>query len=237
MGVRRFPGKAFAGPALRGLCLGLVCLGLAATGAWSLDHWGRPAPPPPAAPPPAPPSPLVGKPAPPLRLPTLSGDRTVELSRLRGRRVVLVFGSFSCDLFCGHLERLGRLYTAHKGRAEFFFVSLREAGHEMPGLEFLVEDDGRVTPRQRRERTAKAIRLKGFPLPALFDVDDKASDDYKAFPLRLVAVGAGGTVELDLGRDLADGEAWAFDRLEAWLGAKREADGASAARPARGDMR
>src|SRR5262245_10790650 len=109
MAPLRFLAGLFTRPVLTGLALGLVCWGRAGVWAWAVDRWLHPAPlPEPGAPTP-PQSALVGKPAPLLRLPALLGDRTVDLSELRGRPVVLVFSSFSCKLFDGHLEHLGRL--------------------------------------------------------------------------------------------------------------------------------
>jgi cytochrome oxidase Cu insertion factor (SCO1/SenC/PrrC family) len=52
-------------------------------------------------------APGVGEPAPDFELPSLEGE-AVSLSSLRGRPVVLEFGSFTCPMFCGHLRRWRR---------------------------------------------------------------------------------------------------------------------------------
>lgn len=216
--------KVIGGPVARGLGVGVVCLSVAGAVVWSVDQWRSPALaevlPTAALGRVEQVGPIVGEPAPPLRLPTLAGERTVDLSELRGRRVVLVFGSFSCPLIGGHLERLGLLYEAHRAEAEFLFVNIEEAGHRLPGLEFLV-DGGDGAAAGQRERVARAARLLSCPLPILFDTEGTAAAAYEAFPLRLFAVGAGGAIELDLGHGAVDGDPWDLDRLEAWLGGER----------------
>src|SRR5438067_689550 len=47
----------------------------------------------------------VGAPAPDFTLLTVRGGREIRLSDFRGRSpVVLAFGSFSCDTFCGRID-------------------------------------------------------------------------------------------------------------------------------------
>lgn len=49
--------------------------------------------------------PKPGSPAPEFRLETLDGD-SLSLAEVRGRPVVLEFGSYTCPIFCGHVESM-----------------------------------------------------------------------------------------------------------------------------------
>ena len=81
----------------------------------------------------------VGSPAPDFTLPAVRGDGEVSLSGFRGRPVVLVFGSFSCIVFHDRVAEIERLHRAYKDRADFLFVNVTEAGHRIPGLEFVID--------------------------------------------------------------------------------------------------
>ena len=69
--------------------------------------------------------PRAGSPAPEFRLETLEGD-SVSLSDLRGRPVVLEFGSYTCPIFCGHVEAMERVAGRHP-EASFLVLYTREA--------------------------------------------------------------------------------------------------------------
>jgi hypothetical protein len=162
----------------------------------------------------------VGELAPDFTLPALTGALEVRLNSFRGHKpVVLIFGSFSCTVLCRHLEELVRLNRTYKDRAEFLFVNIAEAGHTITGLEFLIEGmkaNSSLPLDVRRERTLRAMKLKGFDLPAVIDRDDAAVETaYEAFPVRLVVVGIDGEIALDLGNGaLRD---WDLGPLENWL--------------------
>ncbi len=149
----------------------------------------------------------VGSPAPDFSLPTVLGEKEIRLSDFRGRRpVVLVFGSFSCDTFCDRIETLERFYQDHKERAEFVFVNVSEAGHEIPGLEFVLEDapPGSSVPLPvRREKIARAMKLRKLSIPGAIETADAPTETaYSAFPLRLVVVDTEGRIALDLGHSM-----------------------------------
>ena len=153
----------------------------------------------------------AGDPAPDFALPAVGEDRRVGLADFRGRPLVLVFGSFSCDRFCGRVPDLERLYLAHRDKASFLFVAVSEANHHVPGLEFVLTGP----PGDRAGRIAEARRVAGLSMPAVADEGKAAERAYKAFPLRLVVVDAGGTVGLDLGRAVST--PWDLGEVEAWL--------------------
>jgi hypothetical protein len=160
----------------------------------------------------------AGSPAPDFDLPAVGGGR-VTLARFRGRPLVLVFGSFTCDKVCDRAAELDRLYRDHHDRAAFLFVSVTEANHPIPGLEFVAGGP----PADRSERIAEAGRVTGLTLPAAVDEGQAAERAYNAFPARLVAVAADGTVGLDLGRPMA--APWDLGQVEDWLGRQPAAGG------------
>jgi hypothetical protein len=214
-------------PLVVGLGLGLGCLLLAGVVAWGWERMDRAAAERRRASK-AVKAPRVGEVASDLRLPALTGpDREVRLGSLVGRKpVVLVFGSFSCLAFCKQLDRLERLYRDNKERAEFLFVNVREAGHVIPGLEFVIE--GRtarfdIPMGVRRERTLRAMREKGFTLPAVIDPDDAPAEEaYDGFPVRLVVLDREGMVALDQGSGMPGEQPWDLSAVEEWLRARAE---------------
>lgn len=69
--------------------------------------------------------PKPGSPAPEFSLETLDGNR-FTLSDLRGRPVVLEFGSYTCPIFCGHIEAMEAMAQQHS-EAVFLVLYTREA--------------------------------------------------------------------------------------------------------------
>jgi hypothetical protein len=155
--------------------------------------------------------------APALDLPAVGEGGAFHLASYRGvRPVVLVFGSLSCDLFQSQIPELGRIYHQHKGHVMFAFIAVWEAGHRLPGYEFLLEDAEGKTPEeaseQRRQCVGKAMALSGLPLPAYLDLPDhSASRAYMAWPRRLVVVDREGRIAQDFGSSIAS--PWDLERL------------------------
>ena len=99
---------------------------------------------------------------------------------------------------CGQFGRLRELHRQYGSRAQFLFVYVAEAPH-----------DGRL-PDAGGDRRAALVRAawegRGLPFPCLLDGPDCAvAEAYRAWPLRLVLVGADGRVLADLGRRLIGG--------------------------------
>jgi hypothetical protein len=69
--------------------------------------------------------PKPGEEAPPFHLPTVDG-RVVGLSDCAGRPVVLEFGSYTCPIFCGHIEPMEQVARRHP-EAAFLVIYTREA--------------------------------------------------------------------------------------------------------------
>jgi hypothetical protein len=158
----------------------------------------------------------LGREAPEFTLPTLAGAGEVRLAHLRSKRpAVLIFGSFSCDIFCRDSGAVQRFYQKHKDRVEILFVLVAEAGpHVNPGLEFVLEGDN--SPEARRLKALRAMKVLKLDLPAVMDgVDRQIERAYEAWPNRLVVVGTDGRLAFDAGRDFPTG--WNWDAIEDWL--------------------
>jgi hypothetical protein len=135
----------------------------------------------------------VGQPAPDFVLKSYPGGEEVRLSSLRGQTpVVLVFGSFTCDLFCKHMGRLVELYQAYNDRARFYVVYIAEAGH---GLPFPSPEGGRLG------RIRKGLEFFHIPFPCLVaPQDSQVEKDYDPWPVRLVLLDRDGRIAFDAGR-------------------------------------
>jgi hypothetical protein len=158
----------------------------------------------------------TGTVAPAITLPDCRDGHEVRLADFEGHKpVVLIFGSFSCDVLCNQLGQLQRFYTEYKDRAEFVFIHVGDAYHEMPKLEPVL---GNLRPSavNRAERTRRAMAFLGLTFPGLIDrPDGRIESAYEAWPKRLVIVDSEGRVALDAGRGLPGG--WELDEVEAWL--------------------
>ncbi len=114
--------------------------------------------------------PHPGDPAPGFELATVDGT-AVRLADLRGRPVVLEFGSYTCPIFCGHMAAMEKLADAHPGTT-FLVVYVREAH---PGE--------KVGPHQsdedKRVRARQLVRGETIRRPVL--VDDIDGGAHRAY--------------------------------------------------------
>jgi hypothetical protein len=139
------------------------------------------------------PAPLVpGDPAPNFTLVDVRSGERVRLSDYRGRPVVLVFGSFRCEVLRAQLGRLIELHTAYAGRVAFLFTVIRNAGPPEEGLE-------------------------SVPLTTLIDEHGGAERSYNAFPRRLLIVDAAGRIAFDGARGAIGSNDWDLQAVGAHL--------------------
>ena len=84
-----------------------------------------------------------GDAAPDFTLQDIEGKKTVRLSELRGKPVVLIFGSCTCPPFVASTRQTAQLYERYKDRVHFFLIYIREAhptdGWVVPGNQFTVK--------------------------------------------------------------------------------------------------
>jgi hypothetical protein len=164
----------------------------------------------------------AGAPAPPLDLADVDSGARVSLAAQRGRRpVVLVMGSFGCNVFAGQIDEVVRLHEEFGDRAAFFFVAISDAGHPLPEMALPAATRALLAANDRDQRVAyarKGRELYQIPFPCLLDEYGEAERAYDAFPQRLLIIGIDGNIALDAGWG-ADGgpSAWDFDRIERTL--------------------
>jgi hypothetical protein len=150
----------------------------------------------------------IGSPAPDFVLPNALDGREIHLADFCNHKpVILLFGSFGCDVFCGQIARLNKLHQAYKDRAEFLFVYITDAQHKgllpppIPAEQHLGD-----IPRGLRHFKVSFTCLLG---------NDAIEAAYTPFPERLLIVDRAGRIALDAGLGLPRG--WDLDRVESWL--------------------
>jgi hypothetical protein len=147
------------------------------------------------------PGPALESPAPDFTLTTVDGAGQVTLSKLVGRRpVVLIFGNFTCGPFRNQAGNVEKLFRRHADRATFVMVYVREA-HPTDGWQ--MESNERVgvalrQPRDYLERVGAAqvcTRTLGLGFPVLVDtMDDRVGARYSGMPSRLYLIDRQGRV-------------------------------------------
>jgi hypothetical protein len=161
----------------------------------------------------------AGTEAPSFDLMDVRTEERVRLDQLRGRRpVVLLFGSFGCNVFSGQLRSLLRLHEAYQDRAAFCFIAIKDAGHPLP--EMALEDPSLdlTDPETRACYVRKGLDAYKVPFPCLLDEDGQAERAYHAFPQRLVIVGIDGNIVYDGGFGAQGGpSAWDLKAVESHL--------------------
>jgi hypothetical protein len=138
-----------------------------------------------------------GEAAPDFTLKDVRGEKAVTLSGLRGRPVVLIFGSCTCPPFVGTSRGAAELYAAYQDRVHFYLVYLREAhptdGWAIPNNQFQV-----ATPKslEERQKIARAFVEKlGVTMPVLVDgIDDTVGKTYAGWPNRMYIIDAKGNI-------------------------------------------
>ncbi len=134
-------------------------------------------------------SPLVGKPAPDVELRTPDG-RTQRLSALRGRPVLLAFGSFTCPQFRHAAPLVNQLYERYRDSVEFRLVYIREAHPQGEWQSTINARQGVSLPEARSEKErgehAAVCRTRlAIPYQALLDgMNGAAEQAFSAFPSR-----------------------------------------------------
>ena len=138
--------------------------------------------------------------APDFALLPVGGGERVRLSSLRGKPVVLMFGSYTCPPFRKRMPDMNTLYAPYKDRAHFYFIYVEEAhstdgwpteSNQKDGVLFAnaVSRDDRV-----KAGTACSSGLK-IPFPMLVDeMDNRIGRTYKAWPIRVYVVDKDGKI-------------------------------------------
>lgn len=114
--------------------------------------------------------PQPGSAAPEFRLETLDGT-SVSLADLRGGPVVLECGSYTCPIFCGHIEAMEAIAARHP-EATFLVLYTREAhpGEDLPPHRSM-ED----------KRTAAQRLVEDEPITRVVLIDDLEGTVHRAY--------------------------------------------------------
>lgn len=143
-------------------------------------------------------APVIGSEAPELVLFDPELEREVELEELIGEKpVVLLFGSYGCDVLYDHVEGVRSCLEDFGDRADFHFVYIREAHSEESNEE---SEEPKLTPviadpkliEERRVAAKKWMEEQGLSFRILIDsMEDRASTRWAGWPVRIYAVGEG----------------------------------------------
>jgi peroxiredoxin len=138
-----------------------------------------------------------GDAAPDFTLKDVAGRQAVTLSALRGRPVVLIFGSCTCPPFVGTARGTAELYAAYKDRVHFYLIYMREAhptdGWTMPNNPFQVASPKSLEERQKIARDF--VQKIGIAMPVLVDgIDDAVGKTYAGWPNRMYIIDAKGNI-------------------------------------------
>jgi len=139
----------------------------------------------------------AGDAAPDLSLQDLEGKRTVKLSEMRGKPVVLIFGSCTCPPFVRTTRSTDALYAAYKDRVHFYLVYIREAhptdGRAIRNNRFQVKSP--TSLEERRKIARDFAEEMDVSIPILVDtIDDRVQRAYSCWPNRMVIVDAEGKI-------------------------------------------
>ncbi len=121
------------------------------------------------------------------------GTQTVQLAELKGKPVVLIFGSSTSSRFVESVAAINKLYTAYEDAAHVYVVYVREN----PGKK---DDDDAPAPKtfeERRQVASAFAKRVGLLAPVLMDTEDDQTDNlYAGWPDRIYVIDAHGNVLL-----------------------------------------
>src|SRR5262249_15651787 len=144
-----------------------------------------------------------GGPAPDLWLPNLRKPGQIHLAELWSQKpLVLLFGSFSCDIFDEQIKPMQNLYDTYHDQMEFLMLCVLEARHDNVSTRVLYEQAEleNETIDNREQRSCRAADYLHFTVPMASDREDrKAEMAYQGFPTRIVVVDTGGKIALNAG--------------------------------------
>ncbi len=153
-------------------------------------------------------SPLLGKPAPDVELRRPDG-RPVRLSSLRGRPVLLAFGSYTCPQFRHGAPVLNQLHERFGAQVAFLLVYIREAHPQGEWQSSINEREGVSLPEarsetERAEHAAVCRARLAIPYQATLDrMDAGAEQAFSAFPSRAFVLDRSGVVTFTTALDEA----------------------------------
>ena len=170
-------------------------------------------------------APKVGDQAPDFEAERLShdGERTGEIERMsdfRGHKVAFLFGSYTCPIYRGQIERFNEIYQELKDKYQFLNIYIREA-HPEDGWRLDINSRQGVEYNQPTNSDERASIVKtcmvrnNIDMPmALDNMNDEIEKLYSGSPERLYIIDENGIVSHRSGRGPFD-----MDMIEAWYDA------------------
>src|SRR5262249_50321928 len=132
----------------------------------------------------------IGDAAPNFAIHELGGGNTVALSQLRGKPVVLYFGSCTCPHFRASIPQIKRIFDLYRLHAHVFVVYTQEAHPVVP----LRGPDREIMAQREKMARDFAAELE-IALPILIDdADNKVQNAYRAAPERIYVIDAEGRI-------------------------------------------
>jgi tetratricopeptide (TPR) repeat protein len=156
--------------------------------------------------------------APDFSLASPTGALAPRLSSLRGKPVVLIFGSYTCPKFRSQVDALNRLSERYRDRAAFLLVYIREAHGDATWQSSVNQREGVAQPDaasigQKREYASACLRKLKIPYAAVVDgMDGAVEKTYAAWPSRVYLIDRNGRVKFN---SLLDQERFDAPALEA----------------------
>jgi hypothetical protein len=152
----------------------------------------------------------AGTPAPDFVLPGVQDGQKVHLADQLGKKpVVLLFGSFTCHVFCGQFASLVRLHEKYRDRAEFLFIYIAESPHPDPL-------PPPTAPEDRLGRIRRGLERFKLPFRCLVDGPDATVQHaYSVLAQGLIIVDRKGRIAFDAGVGFPGG--WNLEDAEATL--------------------
>ncbi len=150
-------------------------------------------------------APRVDESAPEFRAERLSEDGSrsgeyISLSDFNGSNLALLFGSYTCPIYRGQIERFNQIHDELHEQFRFLTVYIREA-HPEDGWQVGINETQDVvyaqpkTIDERAEVAGTCQRKHGIRMPlALDDMDDSINKAYSGSPERLYLIDADGIV-------------------------------------------
>jgi amphi-Trp domain-containing protein len=136
----------------------------------------------------------IGVEAPDFELPLLDSERTIRLSDLRGKPVVLLFGSATCGPFTKGLSKANLLHDEFGDRIHFYVVYTREEHPEHDAkLGRYLSQPSSMEERATNARTCRVTRSVSMPI-LLDTMDDAVSRAYAGSPNRVYLIGEDGRI-------------------------------------------
>ena len=146
----------------------------------------------------------VGCTAPDFELKTAASHAPVRVSDLRGKPLVLVFGSTSCSYMQNSMLEVKDMFQAFSDKARFLIVYTKEAhpaGEKWGSPQPVTHVPQAVTMDQRDAAAAEFANHLEAPIPVVVDtMDNRVSRRYDTLPTKLLILDSSGKIAFIIGK-------------------------------------